>query len=199
MAAEYCTLYALRDRLGFPSSDTTSDPMLHSIIDAASRAVEAITGRRFYASTETRYYQAAHASYLDVDDLLGVTTLATDEDANGTWEVTWTADTDYLLLPINASADGVPYSRIQVAPLSRYYFPVDSNPRNTKLVASFGYSSSVPDLVREATLLAAIQVYHRKDAAFGVMGQAGFLQTVKHQLLEDPQIRAMLMPYWSYL
>lgn len=195
MAAEYCSLYALRERLGLDSSDTTDDGMLHSIIEATSRAIDEIVGRRFYASTETRYYRGYHETHVDVDDLLSVTTLASDDDGDGTYETIW-ATTDYVLLPTNATYDGVPYSRIEIDyGTGTKFFPVGRNQRAIKVVGSFGYSSSVPARVREASLLAAIQMYRRKDSPFGVMGASGFLQNVKHQMMDDPQIRALLRPY----
>lgn len=47
----YCTLDELKARLDISTTDTADDTKLEVIIQAASRAIDAKTGRRFYATT----------------------------------------------------------------------------------------------------------------------------------------------------
>ena len=193
MSDQYCDRGTLKTRLGI--TDTDDDVTLTAIIEASSRLLDEITGRRFYASTETRYYQATSVYRVEVDDLLSVTTLKTDYTSSGGWSYTWATD-DYELGPVNASADGWPYLYIERAPYGDYYFPItESVPKSIQLVGSFGFCATVPDMIREAALLASEQVYKRKDAPFGVMGPAGFLQNVKNMLTTDPLINLCLAPY----
>ena len=193
MSDRYCDIGTLKTRLGI--TDTTDDVSLNAMIEAVSRIIDELTQRRFYASTETRYYQATDAYRIYVDDLLSVTTLKTDYTSSGTWTYTWTTS-DYDLGPVNASADGWPYLYIERKPYGDYYFPItESVPRSIQVVGSFGFSSTVPDMIGEAALLASEQVFKRKDAIFGVMGPAGFLQNVKNMLTTDPLISLCLAPY----
>jgi len=188
--ADLCTLAELKERLSMP--DDENDPMLGAIIDGVSDTIELLTGRRFYATTETRYYQADDPYTLTVDDLLTITTLKTDDNANRVYGTTWTTS-DYDLEPDNAALAGEPYHTIRVAPLGRYFFP--SWRRGVQIAGSFGYCTTAPDPIREAALLACEQMYKRKDAPLGMMGSSGFFQSIKAQLEGDPQIGPILKLY----
>jgi hypothetical protein len=148
-------------------------------LEGASRWVEKETARRFYVASETRYYTAPrYSSYVPpsdiserpgggaqgfpiddlivptVDDELVYPTLQTDEDGDRTYEVTWTYGTDFWLEPLNAAADGQPYRRIERnAHTGRFFFPRVSG--GISVTGSFGYSSTAPADIREATLDAA--------------------------------------------
>ena len=80
--------------------DHEDDREVEVNIETISRAIDSITWRRFYATTETRYYTPARYDTLSVDDLLDITgvsgTLKTDDDGDRTYENTW-ATTDYDL------------------------------------------------------------------------------------------------------
>lgn len=192
MSARYTSLGDLKARLQI--TDTTDDIMLGAVIEAASRAIDDITGRRFYASTETRYFTAVSSLRCYVDDLLSITTLKTDDDNDGTLENTWES-TDYILMPVNASANGWPYQWLDVAAWGTEYFPVTSNPQAIQIIGSFGYCTSTPSQIEEACLLMAAQIFARKDATYGVVGPAGFYQRIKHQAMEDPITMMLLSPY----
>ncbi|MCC6629956.1 MAG: phage head-tail connector protein, partial [Chloroflexi bacterium] len=141
----YTTLARLKARLGI--TDTTEDAALESLVEAVSRAIDDFCGRRFYAATQTRYYTANRSDRLLVDDLLSITTLKTDDDADGTFETTWTAS-DYLLAPYNAQQESQPqpYWRIESAPSGSYSFPV-CVPRGVQIAGSWGFASTTPDVV----------------------------------------------------
>jgi hypothetical protein len=62
------------------TDDHQDDDNLNLVITTASRAIDNICHRRFYAATETRYYTTDDTFRVDIDDLLSVTTLKTDED-----------------------------------------------------------------------------------------------------------------------
>ena len=100
----YCTLAEVRQLLGYSNAlETTSDLLIEKVIEAASRAIDGWCDRRFFTTSadETKYYTAKYYNALfPEDDIISITTLATDEDGDGTHEVTW-ATTDYLLVPFN--------------------------------------------------------------------------------------------------
>lgn len=195
----YCTLAEMKARLDIATGTTSSDTIIENIIEATSRAIDALVLRRFYASTETRYFWAHDATYLYVGDLLSVTTLKTDSNADRSYDTTWGV-TDYDLLPVNAPSDGWPYDRIAVAPGGRYLFPTGArNQKAIQIAGSFGFASTTPDAVNEACLIASAQMFMRKDSPFGVSGGSGFVQTMKQVLRHDPHVWALLSQYQRYL
>ena len=168
---------------------------LETAIEAASRWIDEITGARFYASSETRYYTPQWSDLLYVDDLLSVTTLKTDDDWDGVYETTWTAS-DYILEPRNNALRGRPYRQVRVNVNGDTAFPrgvVDG----VQLVGSFGYSSgtsaSAPAPVKQACLLVAHRLWRRKDAIFGVAGTPGLgVTTIQAQIPRDADVMEML-------
>lgn len=190
MATTYATLAQLKARLHIPSATTTEDALLQELLDGAAAAIDLWTGKTFAATTQTRYYASDDGLAIAVDDLVSVTTLATDEDGDRTHEITWDT-TDYRLLPINAVADGQPYTSIAADLLTgRYQFP--GHVGAVKLVGSFGYAA-VPVPIREATLRLGQRLYGLRDALLGLGGarETGFAVVVP----EDGDLQRLLEPY----
>lgn len=189
----YCTLAELQARLGV--DDTVDDNTLEQVITGVSRMIDDYTRRRFYVSTsETRYYTPRHSDVVEIDDATAITTVATDDDGDRTYENTWAA-TDYDLCPVNASADGQPYTTIETAPNGVYSFPVGVR-KGLKLVGSFGYAATAPAVVREACLLQAARIFKRKDAPFGIAGAPDLGMLRISQL--DPDVKMLLNGVRAY-
>jgi hypothetical protein len=173
-------------------TDVADDYTLEQMVEAISRAIEAETHRRFYttANDETRYYSPDDSyTLMPDDDVLSVTTLATDEDGDRVYETTWAA-ADYELWPYNAALDGKPYLEIRATiPVGTYVFPI--LPKAAKVVGKFGYSTTTPAAIREAVLLTAEKLFKRKDAIFGIVGSAetGELRQI---MKDDPQVALLL-------
>lgn len=191
---DYCTSTELKRRL-WPDGttpDTSNDTDLGNIITAVSAWINNYCGRRFYstAADETKYYTADLPDVLFCgDDILSVTTLATDDDGDRTYETTW-ATTDYDLLPLN----GAPYTRIELAPLGEQSFPVHR--KGVKIVGKFGYcaTASLPAAVKEACVLQCMRVWKRRDAPFGVVSNpvGGEMRLIVDL---DPDVAQLLDPY----
>lgn len=187
----YANLAEFKLRVGLGQGQTSDDGLFEDLLTGACRAIDLWTGGRFYATTETRYYQAIHSGCLRVDDLLSVTTLKTDEDGDRTYEVTW-ATTDYYLEPINAPLLGRPYTRIEVDSVNGdYRFPT-SVQRGVQIAGSWGYCTATPAPIKEATLLLSARLYKRGDAVLGV---AGSPETGVLRIQSDPDINALLWPF----
>jgi hypothetical protein len=186
----YIGLNELKAALGVSVSDTTDDAALSLAIDAACEVVNNYCGRRFDLVSATRYYNVTDAGWLDVPDLVSITTLKTDEGYDGTFERTW-ATTDYHLTPYGALDMGSTYTRIIRSLDGDYFFPVGT--RSVEIAGTFGYEE-VPAAVRQATLIQATRLFKRKDAPFGVIGSAemGQLQVVPAL---DPDIKLLLAGY----
>jgi len=196
MATTYATVAQLKARLHIPSATTAEDALLQELLDGAAELIDLWTGRSFVATTETRYYQSTDTTTVAVDNLVSVTTLATDDDGDRTYETTWAA-TDYRLLPLNAAADGEPYTAIAVDAINGVYrFPKQA--ASIKVVGSFGYAS-VPLPIREATLRLGQRLYGLRDALLGLGGarETGFAAVVPNDgdldRFLDPYIRWVLV------
>ena len=187
----YCTLAEAKARLGI--ADAADDSVIENVVEAVSRWIDHYTGRRFFAASDTRYYSPEWSDYLEVDDLISVTTLKTDADGDRVYETTW-ATTDYELDPPNAQVEtpSRPYNAIRVTPLGRYAFPAAR--RAVQIVGSFGYASTTPDAINEACLLMTGRVFRRKDAPFGVVGSPDLGAVVNIRRL-DPDVEMLLASF----
>lgn len=171
----YCTVEELKSRLGI--SDTNDDFELRLAVDSASRWIDTYTGRTFYRLAETRTFVPYEPWCLEVGDLVSLTTLKTDMDADGTFEVTWSAS-DYELNPVNPNAGPQqwPYTTI-VAVGQTHYFPVPyRSPSRQHLVQVAGVWGwpAVPAAVKQAALALATDHLKLKGAAFGIAGSSEY-------------------------
>jgi len=183
----YVTLSDLKTYLTV--SGSTEDARLESAIEAASRAIDTWTRRRFYATSATKYFQGEQdfGEYcMFDDDLLTITEVSTD-DQNRRVYTAWSAS-DYEAEPYN---EGPPYNLLRRAPESNKVFPVW--PRGVRITGTWGYSTTAPQAIAAACLILAARYYKRKDAPFGVIGtpELGFMRVTS----KDPEVIALLEPY----
>ena len=185
----YATLSEIKTYLGISAS--TDDARLELAIEAASRAIDTECSRKFYATTETLYFETDDPLRCDLDnDLLTVTSIA--YDSTGRRDYQTLAGTDYELDP-----EAAPYRTVWIAPASSYFFPVNQR-RGIRIVGSWGYNAtgSPPQAIARACVILATRYFKRKDAPFGVVGtpELGFLRVTA----KDPEVRALLNPYRRY-
>lgn len=184
----YATLDQLKAQLDIQTGDTGDDDLLERAIEAASRTIDDLCCRRFYAATATRYYAAESWDVIEVDDLVSVATLKTDEDQDRVYETAW-GPTDFELDP----DDGPPYTRIYATPTGSYAFPTWQR-RAVEVTGSFGYAASVPIAIEQACLLMAARYWKRKDAPLGI--QVGKPEFGNLSIPgKDPDVEKLLMPY----
>lgn len=182
----YCSVDLLRPRLRFRS--TGQDDDLERVIEAASRAIDAWTGHRYFAVSETRYYTPTNPFCLTIHEALAVTSVVTDQDGNRTYETTWDAAQDYSLTPRNAALDGKPYTGLLVSPRGRYRFPCLTNA--VSVAGSFGYSANTPRLVEEACLRLAARLW----ALGSTVQLIATPDAGKVEISADPELRKLLSP-----
>jgi hypothetical protein len=193
----YAPMAMLKSRLGIPDSDTTDDFELHGACFAASRSIEQYCERTFYRSSSAeRTFEARGYYRLDLpeyNDLVSVTTFATDSSGDGVAETVWST-TDYQLLPYNPSAapEQKPYTKVKA--INRT-FPVVYPPMvRTDLVHITGVWGwpSVPWAIKQATLILAAEMFKLKDAPFGI---AGFGDFGVLRIRDNPKLAAYAGPY----
>ena len=161
-------------------------------LGAASRSIDDLCNRRFYLDTDAtsvRYYTATSRDCLEIDDLVALTTLATDISGDGVYETTWSAS-DYRLEPVNAPSDDWPYDRIDRKPFGAYQFPTGIA-NGVKVTGQFGWEA-IPAGVQTATLILAGRYIKRpREAPFGVIGVESLVRLSR----TDPDLYNLLRPY----
>lgn len=190
----YTDLDTARRQAGILStSDTAEDARLESIVTAVSRHIDDWTGRRFFTSSadEVRYFTADCGGFVEVGDLRSVTTLRTDAAGSRSYDSTWSS-TDFELEPANAAFEAQPYTRIYAAPNAAYWFPSGVR-RGVQVTGRFGYSTSAPDVVREACLIQVGRIFRRRESPFGIAGNLD-QGAIKLAAQLDPDVKAMLSP-----
>jgi hypothetical protein len=203
----YTTVEQLRDQLGDEGSRLDAD-LLERGISAASRGIDLYCsggvkdmGRRFWrdASVVTRRFRTDDPSQvwcMDVSSLTGLV-VKTDDDDDGTYETTWTINTDFVMEPLDvdqvASGDtGTPYAFWMITAVGEKVFPVYVRRPGIQVTARFGWSV-VPDEVLTSTIILGTKLFKRKDAPFGVAGFSD-LGTVRI-IQSDPDVKMLLDPY----
>ena len=147
--AEYSYLSRDRFKLDLADTATTDDAKYRRVLEAVTEQIDHYLGRTFRIHQATKVYTARDGACLDLpDDLLTVTTLKTDEGSDLTYEITWTANTDYELYPYNASQERQPYWRILKRPNGSYSFPV-AVPQGVQIVGKWGYWQELETLVSQ--------------------------------------------------
>lgn len=185
----YVSLAELKADLQIATSDTFADAAYTAALLAATEGIDRELGRSFNkdASDVTRLYTALHTQVLNIRDLAAITSLKTDEDGDGTYEVTW-ATTDYMKLPLNATIDGEPWTRLEVNLANgEHRFPVGIQ-GGVQIVGKFGWPA-VPASVKEACSIIAAQLGKRKRE------QPGFIITAEKAVVilrNDPQLGFLL-------
>lgn len=189
----YCTLSEVKSALRI--TDSTDDTLLENAIEGASRRIDGYCGRRFYQQTATVQLYALDSYTLPTqNDLLSVTSLATDDNGDNTFETVWVAGTDYQLEPLDRNITGQPIRTITA--IGGKTFPLFSIPAlpSAQIVGVWGWSA-IPDDVREACVLLSMRGFARYNAALGVVGFADMAIQVRSV---DPDVRDLLNPYRKF-
>ena len=163
----YVTLEDVKTRLGGSTVDG-GDPQLEQAITDACRAIDVHTGQFFYdaGSASARTFRPDNASRLKVPPFSTTTGLIvkTDTSDDGTYATTW-ASTDYELDHYGDDSTN-PYDTIEA--VGSYVFPTYSRRlRTVQVTARWGWSAPPQNVIAAARIL-SVDLWKRKDAAFGI-------------------------------
>lgn len=198
ISKQYCTLEDVRDAANLGSGFVAANPQYEMGIEAASRFIDQVTGRRFYPDkddTQVRKFLPTSSGYCIIDDLNTLTSLA-DRDGD-----VWTRDQDFVLLPINAAADGQPYTAVRA--LSRpFLFSQADIPASSwsildgriTITGNFGWETCPGDIKLACALLTNRYVTRFREAPLGIY-TAGVDNPSIRLSRSDPDVYNLLQPY----
>ena len=178
------------------SSAAFADMDIPNAIAAASRGIDEACNRWFYsaAADSDRYYTPLSADVVFIDDLYSLTSVATDQQGDGTFEQAWTVNTDFTMDPLNAAADGWPWTRIRRHPLVSLGFP-SYYPRSVKVTGKFGWAAVPAPIVEATTILASKLLRRAREAPFGVVSIGIDIGATTRIAVTDPDVKFLIAPY----
>ena len=151
----YCTLAELKAFNNISTTNAGDDAVIEDIIEGVSRAIDKLTGRTFYARTETHYYDTPDEDEclkIEDDDLLTITTLT---NGNGT---VITSDY-YKLYPLNRSAKR---EIVLTNTYGWYPSPTTGEYGAISVAGTWGYSATTPEDVHLVCMAEAMNEYHKR-------------------------------------
>lgn len=195
----YATVAEMQERFALPSG--SKETKVERAIRSASRSIDKTCGRVFYlsATATARQFYPDTRFRVKTDDFYTTTGLivATDQDGDGVYEVTWPS-TDYQLEPLNGIVDGEPgWPYNKLTSVSGAWFPPHHGvPRRApiQVTAKWGWAA-VPDGVHEACLIVASELLKLDDAPFGVAAYGDFGPI---RVRDNPIAMRHLQPYIRY-
>ena len=189
---DYATLDEVKSKLEITSEDY--DDMLQGMIGQAKEFIDKLHNREFDTTAETRYFDGA-GTILFIDDLASINGgsdgIFLDEDGDGTHLTTAMASTDYILYPLNKT----PKTLIKISPNSNYSGFASGIKRGVKIVATWGYGSTIPKPIRRASIIQTCRWFKRKDSAFGDVIGTSELGTISMFKGLDPDIAQIAKSY----
>ncbi|MFZ9907806.1 MAG: hypothetical protein ACO3FJ_08960, partial [Ilumatobacteraceae bacterium] len=150
-----------------------------------------------YGSATTRVFTAGDEFVCEIDDISSTAiTLKTSTNADGNFDVTWTAS-DYQLEPVNGILDGLTVAYTRIRAVGDYLFPtLNANFGSEALVqltAIYGWPS-VPEPITQAVIIQASRIFKRYDSPLGVAG-FGDLGAIRVTRALDPDVAQLVEPY----
>jgi hypothetical protein len=170
----YATLAQFQAYSNMSTLTTAETTTIEKAIESASRSIDRITNRRFYADSvaQQRFYRPIDWYRLDVDDISTTTDIevAFDQTGNGNYTQVLTFQTDYILDPINAPQKQIPYTRVVMVGATTLPAPYSWRPA-VRVTAKYGWFNGVaPDDIVEATLILSADFFKRASSVGGVLG-----------------------------
>jgi hypothetical protein len=199
-APDYCTAAELKSYARI--NDTVDDAQVALAITAASRAIDGPSGcnRQFglVAAPEARYYTAYYDRdlckwALSIDDLMTNTGLlvAYDSAADSTYGTSISGVTP---TPRNAVAKGRPWTSLIVHGDAGGVGAIDGGVRVT---ARWGWTT-VPDTIKQATLMQANAILWRRESPAGIAGSPDSGSELRMLAKIDPTVKLMIKPYYRW-
>lgn len=189
----YTTLQDVKT--GLQIEDSMDDTDIQAAILSASRMIDDYCQRSFYQegtllAPVTKYYTPTSPWYLEIDDLIQPTEVASRANQSGPFTQIWNLDTDLMYEPVNNPELGKPVTRLLA--IQTYVFPYFF-PQTVKITGVWGWSE-VPYEVQLACKIQASRLFVRKQSPFGIAGSVE-LGTVRLNSRLDPDVEMLLKTF----
>lgn len=139
---QYCRLSHFKKAAGGITA-TTDDAEWLRVLARASRQIDTMAGRHFYADVSTHHYDLTadriRVGVVLIDDLVTATTVKVDTAGDATYATTLTVNTDYWFGPDN-KATHEPAMWIRLNPQSSTLSSWPEQIRGLQIVGTHGYS-----------------------------------------------------------
>jgi len=191
--APYVTIPEFKSSIGL--TDTIDDVELADILDSVSRWIDEYCDRHFWQDVAVaRTFEACHWYKLDIDDLVSITSLKTDESGDGTFETTWAAS-DYQLQPVDRPT-GRPFTRVEAVASRRFpiRYTVSGRANRVEITGIWGWAA-VPKPVHRACLIQANRDLKTRLSPEGNAGLDSFGGAIRVPGGPDPRATTKLDPY----
>jgi hypothetical protein len=196
----YVTLAEAVEYIG--RSEARDSAELEDVITSASRLIDRFCGRHFWQATATTRkfdspdgYRILFGPY---NDVVSVTSVASDSNDDGTYDATLTA-TEYQLTPADAATRGPvaePFTGLQLLNISQAFPLAPAASGRTGLISitgNYGWPA-VPPEVKQACRILSAELYKMADSPMGAIGMGEFgVMRVSSTL--PPRARQLLMPF----
>lgn len=195
---DYVTADEVRDQMPDTEWTVAYTQILEALITRASRAIDRATGREdgAYANdtATVRYFDGSGQRELWVGEMAAApSAVAVDEGGAGTY-TTWAA-TDYFTWPYNAADEGRPYFRLDVDQLNGDKAQWYRFPKSVKVTAKWGYSTTAPDAIKQATIVQVVRWFKRAQQAYQDVGAIAELGQLRYVKQLDPEVAFIIDHY----
>lgn len=193
---DYCTVADVKGMLADTTWSAAYDTVLQTLVTAASREIDRYTkrapGAYLASAATTQYFDGSGTDKLWVAEMAAPpTTVAVAETGALATYTDWPAS-DYICWPYNWQADGQPILRLDLDIMSGSKTMWYRFPKAVRIVGKFGYSTSVPDEVKQATVITALRWFKRAQQGYQDMGGSGAFGQPMYVKVLDPEVKGLV-------
>lgn len=178
------------------------DYVLAEMATSASRLIDREVGgwpNYFEPTTdgETRYFDGSGEVEQWIDPMVSLTSVSVSESGGRSSSdyTDWTEDTDFYVWPYNYSSLSVPIQKLVVDNDSGSKGKFYRVRKGVKVTGIFGYSSSVPEDVKQAAKIQAMRWFMRSKQSYQDTSASERLGQMLYTQELDPDVKRILMPY----
>jgi hypothetical protein len=144
-----------------------------AFVTSASRLIDQEFGRWegfFYPSTDTAtyYYDGSGFAEQEIDEFASISQVSVSEQGSLTSSdyTDWTITTDYLTLPYNTTNKAKPINRLAITQYNGTKGGWYRYQKNIKVVGIAGYSTTPPDIIKQACKIQAVRWFMRAKGGY---------------------------------
>lgn len=193
-APSYATLALLKQSIPDVGWQAAYDTAGTHLLEIASRKIDAYVRRKpgaFAVSEDVeRFFTGMGDGDLWIGELATEPT-SVEVSEDGTRTLTVWASTDYICAPYNATDDGIPYTRLELDPngtKTTWY----NYPKGIKITGKFGFATTAPLEIEEATIIQAVRWFKRGQQAWADAGAIEALAQLRYVGKLDPDVQDIL-------